>query len=316
MILEELGQFSGYELLDSGEGYRLERFGEHVLSRPDPAVLWKKALPEADWQKASAVFLKKNTSRQGIDSKDEHEEKGNWKIANVEILPDKWLMHYLPNTPLQISFYARLAPFKHTGVFPEQAANWDFIVGQAKKYSVKMQAPIKVLNLFGYTGIASVLCAKLGWQVTHVDASKPSISWAKENMLASGLPDNAIRWILDDALKFVKREARRGAKYDAVIMDPPAFGRGAKGEVWKFNEDLPKLMTELQHIIAQDFKFMIVNAYAVSVSSLLLKNLLQDFAENIGIKNSVVDYGELVLKQKSDPKRLLSTGIFARLHAE
>jgi 23S rRNA (cytosine1962-C5)-methyltransferase len=155
-----------------------------------------------------------------------------------------------------------------------------------------------------------VLAAKLGAKVTHLDASKPSITAAKENMLLSGLPEDAIRWILDDATKFVKREATRGNKYDAIILDPPAFGRGAKGEVWKFNEDLPILLQELKKICSDDFQFMIVNAYAVSVSALLLKNLLEDFSFNMETKN--VDYGELILKEKSG--RMLSTGIFARLY--
>jgi 23S rRNA (cytosine1962-C5)-methyltransferase len=160
-----------------------------------------------------------------------------------------------------------------------------------------------------------VLCAKLGCDVTHVDASKPSIAWAKENMAASGLPDNAIRWILDDALKFVKREARRGAKYNAVILDPPAFGRGAKNEVWKFAEDLPKLLDALSYIMetGKDFAFVVLNAYAVSSSSLLLKNLMDDFAVKLELdRDHKVDYGELVLHQVSG--RVLSTGIFARLY--
>jgi 23S rRNA (cytosine1962-C5)-methyltransferase len=168
------------------------------------------------------------------------------------------------------------------------------------------------LNLFGYTGIASVLAAKLGCTVTHVDASKPSIGWAKENMTASGLGDDAIRWILDDCLKFVKREARRGSKYDAIIMDPPAFGRGAKGEVWKFNESLPELFEILPEITSPEFRFLIVNAYAVSVSSLLLNNMIEDFAATSKIEKYNVEYGELVLAPKGDGKKI-STGLFGRL---
>lgn len=308
MILEELGEFEDYQLVDSGDGYRLERFGDYLLARPDPAVLWHKSLSETEWQKANALYIKREVkgvlARTAEKNSESIEEKGHWQNNSV---PEQWLMHF-GSGPIEISFYAKLTPFKHTGVFPEQAANWNFIKDRLKSGA----SGVKVLNLFGYTGIASVLCAKLGAEVTHVDASKPSITWAKENMLASGLPDDAIRWILEDVLKFVKREVRRGSKYDAIIMDPPAFGRGAKGEVWKFNEQLPQLLAEVAKLIdTENFKFLIVNAYAVSVSSLLLKNLLEDFARDAQIKTAHVDYGELVLKEKSG--RLLSTGIFGRL---
>jgi 23S rRNA (cytosine1962-C5)-methyltransferase len=284
MILEEIGELEGYELIDSGEGFRLEKFGPYILKRPDPAVLWTRTLGEEVWDSAHAVYEKRG------------EERGDWEIKKE--LPEQWLMSYG-----DISFYAKLTPFKHTGIFPEQAANWDFL---SKRIEGKK---LKVLNLFGYTGIASVLAAKLGSEVTHVDASKPSITSAKENMLASGLPEDSIRWILDDCLKFVKREVKRGNTYDVIIMDPPAFGRGAKGEVWKFNEDLPVLLTELRKLCSKDFQGIIVNAYAVSVSSLLLKNMLEDFKQ--GLPDSEVTYGELILKERS--RRLLSTGLFARL---
>ncbi len=377
------------------EGYRLERFGDFILARPDPAAIWEKELPQSEWEKADAFFARaKNAANfapevSASNGAASDATKGKW-ILKREI-PEQWLLHFLTGTPLEISFYARLAPFKHTGIFPEQSANWNFIVEQAKRIESRKQMArqnfaedslensledssknasenplknsaqnsaknssenpsktsfenFKVLSLFGYTGIASALCAKIGWEVTHVDASRPSISWAKENMLASGLPGDSIRWILEDALKFVKREARRGAKYNAFILDPPAFGRGAKGEVWKFNEDLPKLMFALREISAppEEFEFAIVNAYAVSAPSLLLKNLLDDFARGIGLevgadqstisnhnaafldtaalantveaKKAVIDYGELILRQSSNPKRLLSTGNFGRLY--
>ena len=293
MILEEQGNLKDYELLDTGDGYRLEKFGDFVLQKPDPAVLWQRSFSEDEWDKADARYTKSG------------EEKGNWKVSNPN-MPEKWILQYqIPKTHQSISFYAKLNPFKHTGIFPEQEANWNFIASKLTNRK------LKVLNLFGYTGIASVLASKLGALVTHVDASKPSLAAAKENMLLSGLPEDSIRWILDDAVKFVKREVKRGAKYDAIILDPPAFGRGAKGEVWKFNEDLPELLKQLQLLCSDEFSFLVINAYAVSVSSLLLKNLLDDFAKPL--KTKTVDYGELVLKEKSS-KRLLSTGIFARLY--
>ncbi len=297
MIKEEVGELPGYELLDSGDGYRLEKFGDFVLQKPDPAVLWQRSLTESEWQKADAIFAK--------SAADEIGERGNWQVVNKE-MPIQWILKYpIPKSDNTISFYAKLNPFKHTGIFPEQAANWSFITEQLQN-----KRDIKFLNLFGYTGIASVLAAKLGAKVTHVDASKPSITAAKENMLLSGLPEDSIRWILDDATKFVRREATRGNTYDAIILDPPAFGRGAKGEVWKFNEDLPILLNELKKICSADFKFIIINAYAVSVSALLLKNLLEDFSKDIKIKT--VDYGELILKEKTG--RMLSTGIYSRLY--
>lgn len=297
MIKEELGELQGYELLDSGDGYRLERFGGYTLQKPDPAALWQRSLPQSAWDKADAVFIRRG------------EDKGSWKIQNKK-MPEKWLLEYsIPDSADKISFYAKLNPFKHTGIFPEQAANWNFIAERLQS-AKKQNKEIKVLNLFGYTGIASVLAAKLGAKVTHLDASKPSITDAKENMLASKLPETAIRWILDDAVKFVKREVARGQKYDAIILDPPAFGRGAKGEVWKFSDDLPKLLDLLQKVCSDDFQFLIINAYAVSVSALLLKNLLEDFCKDL--PPMIIDYGELVLKQSNG--RALSTGIFARLH--
>lgn len=277
MILEETSHLDGYELLDSGDGYRLEKYGPYTLARPDPGVLWRRSRP-ALWENADAVF-----------------EDSGWRMKTKT--PKAWLMKYN-----NISFYAKLSPFKHTGIFPEQAANWDFIAKNSAGAN-----KLKFLNLFAYTGIASVLAAKIGWQTTHVDASKPSITWAKENMLASGLPEDAIRWIYEDCLKFVKREARRDNKYDAIILDPPAFGRGPKGEVWKFGEDMPGLLTTISQLLSPDFRFLIINAYAVSVSSLLLKNMLED----LDTKRKI-NYGELVLKEKTG--RQLSTGIFARLY--
>jgi 23S rRNA (cytosine1962-C5)-methyltransferase len=307
MIKEEIANLKGYQLLDSGEGYRLEKFGEYILQRPDPAALWQRDLPESEWKKADALYIRKGKdSEEGDES---FEERGNWKVANKQMAAE-WVMDYqIPASSELISFNARLTPFKHTGVFPEQVANWDFI-SEKLHHAKKENRELKFLNLFGYTGIASVLAAKLGAKVTHVDASKPSLTDAKNNMLLSGLPEDAIRWILDDAVKFVKREVTRGNKYDAIILDPPAFGRGAKGEVWKFNQDLPVLLDLLRKICSDDFQFLIINAYAVSVSSVLLKNLLEDFSTNIPAK--FIDYGELILKQNNG--RLLSTGIFARLH--
>lgn len=267
-----------YELLDSGEGRRLEKFGDYVLDRPDPEVLWKKALPVAEWQKASAVF------------------RDHWQNKNV---PEKWQMEHDG-----VKFWAKLAPFKHTGVFPEQSAQWEYVSNQINK-STNQQ--IKLLNLFAYTGIASLFAAKAGAKVTHVDASKPAITWANENRDLND-PNLPIRWIVDDALKFTEREAKRKVKYDAIIMDPPVYGHAPNGEPWDFNKDFARLLESCKKILSEKPLFVLVNAYAVSTSSTTLANTLQGYFSDLG---GALENGELTLKEKS-ADRLLSTGIWAK----
>jgi 23S rRNA (cytosine1962-C5)-methyltransferase len=301
-----LKNFDDYALLDSGDGERLEKFGKFIIRKPDPQVLWKRSLADSEWEKADAVFDLGGTS--------------NWLIKSK--MPERWQLSWN-----DIKFWVEPTPFKHLGVFPEQAAHWEWMRGKIEERQKRTderekikdkreegavesgQLPVKVLNLFGYTGIASVVCAKSGAQVTHVDASKPSIGWAKENMILTGLPENSIRWILEDVLSFLQREVRRGNKYDAIIMDPPVFGHGAKGEVWKFNENFPELMTLTRQLLSPNPLFVIVNAYAVSASALMLQNVLEDSLREL---NGKVDCGELVLKYR-DSERLLSTGIFGRV---
>jgi len=276
--------FADYALLDSGEGYRLERYGDYVLSRPDPQCIWKKSHLEL-WGKADAVY-----------------EKDGWKVKTD--VPDRWLLSYG-----DISFYARLTPFKHTGVFPEQMLQWEFMKSKIQSHnSQREDTEIKVLNLFGYTGIASVVCAKEGVQVTHVDASRPSITWARENMEASHLAERPVRWILDDAVKFCEREVRRSHTYDGIIMDPPIYGHGPTGERWDFFEHAPHLFDIATSLLAKNALFFVVNAYAISASSLMLENLLH---ERLANRDGIVESGELALQEK-DSQRLLSTGIFAR----
>jgi 23S rRNA (cytosine1962-C5)-methyltransferase len=279
--------FADYALLDSGEGYRLERYGDYVLSRPDPQCIWKKSHREL-WGKADAVY-----------------EKDGWKVKTD--VPDRWLLSYE-----DISFYARLTPFKHTGVFPEQMLQWEFMKSKIQSHnSQREDTEVKVLNLFGYTGIASVVCAKEGVQITHVDASRPSIAWARENMEASHLTERPVRWILDDAVKFCEREARRSHTYDGIIMDPPIYGHGPTGERWDFFEHAPHLFDIATSLLSMNALFFVVNAYAISASSLMLENLLQ---ERLANRDGVVESGELALQEK-DSHRLLSTGIFARWSA-
>lgn len=284
-----------YELLDSGNEMRLERFGPYTTVRPDPQAIWQPSLPEKDWTDADVRFKKTSA------------DKGQWIFKRH--LPEKWLMEWK-----DVSFWTRLTSFKHTGVFPEQSLQWEWIQDQIKLRlnsvnqmdSEKSEYHPSILNLFGYTGIASLVAAEAGAKVTHVDASKPSISWARENQIASGLSDKPIRWILDDAVKFVERELRRGNTYDGIIMDPPVYGHGPTGQIWKFNENFPKLLHECVQILSPNPLFVIVNAYAISSSALMLENVMQDF-----LPKGKIEIGELAL-QESKSKRLLSTGIFGR----
>lgn len=272
-----------YELLDSGDGMRFERFGPYKTIRPDPQAIWQPSLPKIDWQEADVRFQRIT------------QDKGKWLFKRH--LPEKWLMQWN-----NLSFWTRLTSFKHTGVFPEQSLQWEFIQDSIKKAS----RPVSVLNLFGYTGIASVAAAAAGAKVTHVDASKPSITFARDNQIASKLQDRPIRWILDDAGKFVEREIKRGNKYDALIMDPPVYGHGPTGQIWKFSEDFPRLLGNCAQILSDQPLFVIVNAYAISSSALMLGNVLGDF-----LPKGNIEVGELAL-QETISKRLLSTGIYAR----
>ncbi len=267
--------FPDYELLDSGDGKRFERFGDYTVVRPDPQCIWKPQLSSEEWARANATF----TNR--------------WQVRGK--VPERWQLHYK-----DLHFWAKLSPFKHTGVFPEQAAQWEWITE-----ILKSNPGVKVLNLFGYTGLASLTAAAAGAEVTHVDASRATIGWARDNQQASGLKDKPIRWILDDAVKFCERELRRGVKYDAIIMDPPIYGHGPDGQLWKFQESFPKLMDICKDLLSTKPLFFLINAYAISASSLMLENVLKDTVEG-----GEIESGELVLQQKSG--RQLSTGIFAR----
>jgi len=269
-----------YELIDSGDGRRLERFGDYVLDRPDPEVLWKKTLPEVEWQKADAIF------------------RDSW--VNKNHVPARWQIEHEG-----IKFWAKLAPFKHTGIFPEQAGQWEYI---NKRIIESANKNTNVLNLFAYTGIASLFAAKARAKVTHLDASRPAITWANENRELNGMQDAPIRWIIDDALAFTAREVKRGVKYDVIIMDPPVYGHGPKGEIWDFNKDFPRLLENCRQILSDTPLFVLVNAYAISSSSTTLANTLQGFFGKLG---GNIENGELTLKEKS-AGRLLSTGIWAR----
>ncbi|MEN9407305.1 MAG: hypothetical protein RLZZ455_521 [Candidatus Parcubacteria bacterium] len=277
-----------YALLDSGDGKRLERFSKYVLVRPDPEAIWKKKQSEI-WSKADAVFA---------------DEKNNPHWEHGARVPKEW-----PVTYKNLTFQARLSPFKHTGIFPEQSVNWEFMEQKiAERVRGSIETSPNVLNLFGYTGAASLVCAIAGARVTHVDASKPAIGWARENQRLSGLLEKPIRWIMDDAVKFVAREVRRGVKYDAIIMDPPIYGHGPNGEVWDFHRSFPELVSLCRLVLSEKPLFFLVNAYAISSSAIMLNNVLSDYLSERG---GTCECGEIALEEK-EGKRLLSTGIFAR----
>jgi len=273
-----------YELIDSGDGMKLERFGKYIVARPDPRALWKKS-DEKSWNSADATFVRTSST------------DGNWNIKNNP--PDPWKVSYK-----HLSFILKPTSFKHVGVFPEQSVNWNWLADQING------APLKVLNLFAYTGGATLASAAAGATVTHVDAVKSAIDWANENLAASGLKDKPVRWIEEDAMKFVMREAKRGNTYDGIILDPPRFGHGAKGELWKIEEDLPKLFTEIEKILSPNPKFILLNAYTADLSPLVLHHLLADVT-----KGETITFGELTLKE-SIGGRLLPNGIFARWSRE
>lgn len=273
--------WSDYELLDSGENMKLERFGSVIVARPETQALWKKQKPEL-WETAHAVFAFRD-------------KRGAWDVrASV---PESWEVSWGDTR-----FSAQLTGFKHTGIFPEQAPNWEW----SKEQIVKLENP-KVLNLFGYTGIASVVAAQAGAFVTHVDASKQSLDWAHGNARRSGVGEDRIRWVLDDALAFVKREARRGVLYDGVILDPPAFGRGAKGEVWKIEENLPELLESLKSVFSdKPGSFFLINGYAAGYAP---RSFAQAVESTFGATGG--DCGELFI-QESSSLRVIPAGIYVR----
>lgn len=272
-----------YELIDSGNGEKLEQFHGYNIIRPDPRVLWETSAPVHVWQKADAVFVR-NTP-----------ESGTWNSKKNP--PTPWHFHHADYT-----FLLRPTNFKHVGIFPEQAVNWQWL-----ETIVKNRTP-NLLNLFAYTGAATVIAAKTGAFVTHVDSVKSTIAWAKENSKINLVSPSAIRWIQDDAHTFVLREIKRGKTYDGIIMDPPRFGRGTRGEVWKLEHDLPKLLRSVKHILSASPLFILINAYTANISAIVLYRLL---AELMGNTRGLLTFGELALKESSSG-RLLPQGIFSR----
>ena len=270
-----------YELLEMKNGMKKERWGKYILVRPDPQIIWN---DDSNFNGYDAIYYRSNKGG------------GHWEYNKK--LDDNWQVKYK-----ELTFNIKPMGFKHTGLFPEQAVNWDYMIDKIKNAN----RPIKVLNLFAYTGGASVACLYAGASVCHVDSSKGMVSWAKENVNSSNLSDKPIRYIVDDVVKFVEREIRRGNKYDAIIMDPPSYGRGANGEVWDIEVDLFKLVNLCTEILSENPLFFLINSYTTGLSSKVLENILKLTIKNKGKITS----GEVGLPLK-DSDIVLPCGIYAR----
>lgn len=274
-----------FGLLDCGDGRKLERYGRISVVRPEPQCFWTPR-DTSHFDRADAVF-----DPQGED------DEGRWRFKRGPI--DPFVMSWR-----DVSFTARLTAFRHLAVFPEQAANWEWLDAR-----IRERGKLKILNLFGYTGVASLVCAAAGAEVTHVDASKKSVAWARENAELSGLTSAPVRWIVDDARKYAAREVRRGAQYDGIILDPPKYGRGPTGEVWRLFEDLPGLMDDCAKLLSPDADFLLLNAYAARISGLSLGHLTADALKG---RAGTIDWGELALGEADPTGRSIGLSFFSR----
>lgn len=281
--------WADYALLDSGGGRKLERYGPYRVVRPEPQCLWSPRLPASEWERADAVF----------DPTDE-EDAGRWRFNGTpdQIWPLAWG---------EAKFQGRFTAFRHLAFFPEQAANWAWLEARVRAAA---GAP-RVLNLFGYTGVASLVMAAAGAAVTHVDASKKAVGWARENAALSGLDDRPIRWITEDARKYVQREVRRGSQYEGIILDPPKYGRGPDGEVWRLFENLPEMTDLCVRLLSENAKFLVLNAYAERISGAALAGLL---AEKLEGRGGRIEWGELALEEQRGD-RAIGMSFFARWSA-
>jgi len=273
-----------YELLDSGAGEKLERFGAYVLARPEPKALWDKSLPEAEWRRLAHTTF---TPGAGF-GKAGKEDSGTWN--RLKKMDDQWWIRYTNADGLALDLRLGLTSFKHVGVFPEQAPNWDFIYRQTRALAAKGRTP-RVLNLFAYTGAASLAAKAAGADVTHLDSVRQVVTWARGNMEHSGL--DGIRWVVEDAMKFARREAKRGNRYDGIILDPPAYGHGPDGEKWKLDECLFEMLRTVGEILAPQDAFLVLNLYSNGYSALLGETLVRQ-AMPVGTLES----GELALGDK------------------
>lgn len=282
-------EWKDYKILDMADGQKLERWGEVVLSRPDPQIIWKSKSFPSKWKEINAEYHRSKTGG------------GAWEFKKK--MPKQWQVKYK-----NLIFNIKPMGFKHTGLFPEQAVNWDWMIDKIKKEK-KDKKEIKVLNLFAYTGGATVACLSAGASVCHVDSSKGMTTWAKENVISSGLQDRPVRFIIDDVVKFVNREIRRGNKYDAIIMDPPSYGRGAKGEVWQFENNIYDLVELCSNVLSDDPLFFLINSYTTGISSQVLKNILNMVIDKK--YRGEIDAGEIGLPMENS-KLILPCGIYGR----
>lgn len=287
-IILEVGPNADYALLDSGDGEKLEQYGPYRIVRPEGQAIWGRALAQAEWNRADAVFTG-DTDEEGM---------GRWRFPHAA-LGETWPMKHDG-----IDYLGRFTSFRHVGVFPEQASHWSHMETLVRRAN----RPVKVLNLFGYTGLASLVAARAGAEVTHVDASKKAIGWARENQDMARLSDKPIRWICEDAKKFVEREARRGSRHDIILLDPPAYGRGPKGEVWQLFDDLPAMVDLCRDILTPRPLAVVLTAYSIRASFFAIHALMRDAFAGMG---GTVESGELVIREKS-AGRALSTSLFSR----
>jgi 23S rRNA (cytosine1962-C5)-methyltransferase len=279
-----------YELIDTGGFEKLERFGAYILSRPEPQAIWDKSLSEQEWKTmAHAIFSKEKNNP----------EKGHWN--ELQKIPHNWQISYKNQDDLKLKLNLAMTSFKHIGLFPEQAVNWDYITDTVKQFPIKNP---KILNLFAYTGAASVAARGTGADVTHLDSVKQVVTWSKHNMESSGM--EGIRWIVDDAMKFIKREVRRGNKYHGIILDPPAYGRGPDGEKWILEEQINEMLKLCAELLEPNHHFLILNMYSLSFSSIIAANLVNSNFKDV----NNAEHGELYLIDKF--KKKLPLGIFFR----
>ncbi|NDV86410.1 class I SAM-dependent rRNA methyltransferase [Aurantimonas aggregata] len=282
-----------YALLDSGAGEKLERYGPLTVRRPENQAIWQKRLPDAAWDGADAIFTG-DTDEEGT---------GRWRFPNGP-LGETW-----PLVQEGVDYLGRFTSYRHVGVFPEQAVHWRSTEAAITAALAGGQRPVRMLNLFGYTGVASLLGARAGAEVTHVDASKKAIAWARENQEVAGLESSPIRWICEDAVRYAEREVKRGSRYDVILLDPPRFGRGPKGEVWQLFEDLPYLLSLTRALLSDRPLLVILTAYSIRASFYALSALTGEAFRGLG---GTAESGELVIREAGDEPRLLSTSLFCR----
>jgi len=285
--------FSEYELIDSGNFEKLERFGSYITIRPEPQAVWNKVLTEEEWkQKAHVKFISISSS------------SGKWEFYKK--MPENWELNY-QHPPLNLTFNLALTKFKHVGIFPEQSVNWDFITTKIQGIKQFVVQP-KVLNLFAYTGGASLAAAAAGAETYHVDSIKQVVSWANRNMECSNLKD--IRWVVEDAVKFVKRELKRGKIYQGIILDPPAYGHGTDGEKWKLEDQINEMIFDVLNLLDKDHHFFILNTYSLGFSSLIIENLIQDNLRKTKLQGVQPEYGEIYIPSSTQQK--LPLGVYCR----